>query len=237
MQILFERYPPEGQIYKNETGCKTGDKCLFPHYKVDERLHKKQIKSNISRRRESDDNNAVTVVKSVSQLGCVSRDSDALVSQGRKSRGKPDAESLGTNSKGTIHKVYATSCEYPGKRKDHRWENKCQCSSQRSPYAMKFEDRSREETERQQRCARSKAWNFAKNMYMLKEKDKAAFYFPAEEWVLPAASTEEPEEREFEVDSGASMQKVIVKDLNSAELETMRTSRSRTTVMTANGEV
>ena len=33
---------------------------------------------------------------------------------------------------------------------------------QRSPYAMKFEDRSHEETERQQRCARSKAWNLAR---------------------------------------------------------------------------
>ena len=34
---------------------------------------------------------------------------------------------------------------------------------QRSPYAMKFEDRSHEETEIQQRCARGKAWNLAKN--------------------------------------------------------------------------
>ena len=68
---------------------------------------------------------------------------------------------------------------------------------------MKFDDRSHEETERQQRCARSKAWNLAKNIFKFKEKDKAAFYFPAEEWVLPAASTKEPEEREFVVDSGA----------------------------------
>ena len=45
--------------------------------------------------------------------------------------------------------------------------------SQRSPSAMKFEDRSQEETERQQRCARSKAWNLAKNIYKLKEKYKA----------------------------------------------------------------
>ena len=58
-----------------------------------------------------------------------------------------------------------------------------------------------------------------------------------EEWVLPAASTKEPEEREFVVDSGASIREVSKKDLNSAELETMRTSRSPTTVMTANGEV
>ena len=76
-----------------------------------------------------------------------------------------------------------------------------------------------------------------KKMYKLKEKDKVPFYFPAEEWVLTAASTKEPEEREFVVDSGASMHMVSEKDLNSAELETTWTSRSPTTVMTANGEV
>ena len=56
---------------------------------------------------------------------------------------------------------------------------------QRIPHALKFEDRFQEETERQQRCARSKAWNLAENIHKIKEKDKAAFYFPAEEWVLP----------------------------------------------------
>ena len=71
-------------------------------------------------------------------------------------------------------------------------------------------------------------------MCKVKEKDMAAFYFPAEEWVLPAASTREPEEREFVVDSGASMHMVSEKDRNSAELVTMRTSRSPTT---ANGGV
>ena len=105
---------------------------------------------------------------------------------------------------------------------------------QRSPYAMKFEDRSHEETERQKRCARSKAWNLAKNIHKLKEKDKAASHFPAEEWVLPAASSKEPEERKLVVDSGASMHMVSEKDLNSAELETMR---SQTTVMNANDDV
>ena len=108
---------------------------------------------------------------------------------------------------------------------------------QRSPYAVNFEDRSQEETERQQRCARGDAWNLAKNIYKLKGKDNATFYSPAEEWVLPAASTKEPDEREFVVDSRACMHMVSKKDLNSAELETMRTSRNPTTVMTANGEV
>ena len=102
---------------------------------------------------------------------------------------------------------------------------------------MKFEDRSHEETERQQRCARGKAWNPAKNIHKLKEKYKATFYSPAEEWVLQVAETQGPEEREFVVDSGAGMHMVSKRDLNSAELETMRASRSPTTVMTANGEV
>ena len=39
------------------------------------------------------------------------------------------------------------------------------------------------------------------------------------------------------MDSRGSMHMVSKKDLNSAELETMRTSRSPTSVMTANGEV
>ena len=82
-------HPPEGQFYKNETGCTAGDKCLFPQYKVDEQPNKKPKKSYFPKRRESDDKNAVAIVKSVPQLGCVSQVSYALVSQGRKSRGNP----------------------------------------------------------------------------------------------------------------------------------------------------
>ena len=107
---------------------------------------------------------------------------------------------------------------------------------QRSPYAVKFEDRSHEETERQQRCAQSKAWNLVENMYKLKDKDKTTFYSPS--GVMGIASCiNEPEEREFVVDSIASMHMVSKKDLNSAELETMGISRIPTTVMTANSEV
>ena len=53
----------------------------------------------------------------------------------------------------------------------------------------------------------------------------------------PAASTKGPEERVFVVDSGASMHMFTEKDLNSAELEIIRTSRSPTTVTTANSDV
>ena len=37
MQILFERCLHACQFCKTESGCKAGDKCLFPHHKVDER--------------------------------------------------------------------------------------------------------------------------------------------------------------------------------------------------------
>ena len=89
---------------------------------------------------------------------------------------------------------------------------------------MKFEDRSRGETARQERCACGDAWELARKFKKLKEKDKTTFY--SEEWVLPAASTIKPEEREFVVDSGASMHMVSKKDLNKAGLETVRVSKN-----------
>ena len=44
-------------------------------------------------------------------------------------------------------------------------------------------------------------------------------------------------EREFVVDSGASMHMISKKDLNSAEMDTLTKSCSPTIVITANGEV
>ena len=127
-------------------------------------------------------------------------------------------KSLGTDSKSTIHSVYATSSKKGPSLGTIQVKN----PHQRSPYAMKFEDRSQEETQRQQRCARGKGWNLAERIDKLKEKDMATFNSPAEEWVVLAASTKEPAERKFMVDSGASTHVVSKKDLNSAELETMR---------------
>ena len=108
---------------------------------------------------------------------------------------------------------------------------------QRNPNAPKFEDRSQEETEWQERCAREAAWKLAKNVLKLKEHHKTAFFSPSENRCLLAPSTVKPKVREFVVDSGASIHMISKKDLNSAELETVTTSRSPTTVITANGEV
>ena len=108
---------------------------------------------------------------------------------------------------------------------------------QRNTNAPKFEDRSQEETEWQERCAREAAWRLAKNIFKLKEKHETAFFSPSENWCLPAPSTLKPEEREFVVDSGASMHMISKKDLNSGEMDTLTTSCSPTIVKTANGEV
>ena len=108
---------------------------------------------------------------------------------------------------------------------------------QRNSNAPKFEDRSQEETEWQERCAREAAWRLAKNIIKFKEKHKTAFFSLSENRCLPAPSPIKPEEREFVVDCGSSMQMISKKDLNSDELETVTTSRSPSIVITANGEV
>ena len=106
-----------------------------------------------------------------------------------------------------------------------------------TPNAPKFEDRSREETEWQERCAREAAWRLAKNIVKSKEKNKTALFSPSENWCLPAPSNLKLEEREFVVESVASMHMISKKDLNSAEMDTLTTSKSAATVITTNGEV
>ena len=107
---------------------------------------------------------------------------------------------------------------------------------ERWPNAPKFEDRSQEETEWQEQGAREAAWKLAKNVFKLKEHERAAFFSPSENRCLPA-STLTPEEREFVVDSGASMHMISKKDLSKAEMDTLTKSCSPTIVITANGEV
>ena len=102
--------------------------------------------------------------------------------------------------------------------------------------APKFEDRSQEETEWQEQGAREAVWKLAKSVLKCKEHERATFFSPSENRCLPA-STLKLEEREFVVDSGASMHMISKKDLNDAEMDTLTKSCSPTIVITANGEV
>ena len=84
-------------------------------------------------------------------------------------------------------------------------------------------------------CSRESAWKLAKNVFKLKEHERAAFFSSPENRCLPA-STLKPEEREFVVDSGASMHMISKKDLSKAEMDTL-TKWCGPTMVIANGEV
>ena len=86
-------------------------------------------------------------------------------------------------------------------------------------------------------CPRSSVEVGQKYIKIKRRKIKTAFFSLSGSRCLPAPSTLKPEERDFVGDSRASMHMISNKDLNSAELETLTTSRSLATVITANGEV
>ena len=80
--------------------------------------------------RESDDKNAVAIVKIVPRSGCASQDSDALISQrGKQPRGHPMKKRSGINMKSTVHSVHATSSKYPGKERTIAGKNTSQTST------------------------------------------------------------------------------------------------------------
>ena len=91
-------------------------------------------------------------------------------------------------------------------------------------------------TEWQEQGAREAAWKLAKSVLELKEHERATFFSPSENRCLPA-STLTPEEREFVVDSGASMHMISKKELSDAEMDVLTKSFSPTIVIIANGDV
>ena len=234
-------HPPECLFYKSESGCRFGEKCSYAHRQVEEQPSKRSKKNG--------DKSAVAMLKkyeqhdrtgdplyndssNTRQLGCVFQDMEPPKSSSilRKS----------SDIRKPIRCVKFTKAV--ARHADIRDQNPSLgmiCPGephQRSPNAPKFEDRSQEETEWQEQGAREAAWRLAKSVLKLKEKNKAAFFSPSENRCLPASNLK-PEEREFVVDSGASMHMISKKDLNSAEMDTLTKSCSPTIVITANGEV
>ena len=102
--------------------------------------------------------------------------------------------------------------------------------------APKFEERTPEETSRQEEYARKASWDVARKIYKLKAEDKATFH-SSMEIKAPVPASKNTEERMFVVDSEASMHMLSKKDLSSGEMDTLRRSRNPTTVVTANVEV
>ena len=216
--------PPECLFYKTKSGCRFGDNCSYAHRQVEEQPSKRSKKNG--------DKSAVALLKITRQLGCVFQDMEP-----------PKSSSIlckSSNIREPIRCVeFTKAVVHHADIRDRNPSLGMICPGdphQRNPNAPKFEDPSQEETEWQERCAREAAWRLAKSILKLKEKNRAAFFSPAENWCLPA-STLKPEEREFVVDSGASMHMISKKDLNSADMDTLTKSCSPTIIITANGEV
>ena len=128
---------------------------------VEEQPSKKPKKS--FQNGKSDDKGAVAIVKTVHQLCRASQDSEpSELPKRMKYRGNPRRKVLGS-----IRRVRFTQSTL---RQANIQENKgpslgkvqVKLQHQRSPCAVKFEDRSQEETGRQERCARGDARKLAK---------------------------------------------------------------------------
>ena len=249
-------HPPECLFYKTKSGCRFGEKCSCAHRQDDDKSAVAMLKKNdwhenvrepVVNHAEGHDRSGRPDKKrdtyhelkrgptgrrssNARQLGCVFQDMKPPKSILRKS----------TDMQRPIQRVKLTKAiARHTKIRDQNPSLGYICPGEpheRSPNAPKFEDRSLEETEWQEQGAREAAWKLAKNVLKFKEHERATFFSSSENRCLPA-STLKPEEREFVVDSGASMHMISKKDLSDAEMDTLTKSCSPTIVITANGEV
>ena len=254
-----EWHPPECLHHKTKSGCRFGEKCSFAHRQVDEQPTKRSKTNSdknavaMSKRGNWRERESVTDGCHDRTVKPVKR-SDKKLGQNSSQRRSSDARQLGcvfqdmTPPKSLLRK--STDMPKPIQRvkftkaiarhtkiRDQNLSLVYICPGaphERSPNAPKFEDRSQEETEWQEQGAREAAWKLAKNVLKLKEHQRATFFSSPDNWCL-LASTLKPEEREFVVDSGASMHMISQKDLSNAEMDTLTKSCSPTIVITANG--
>ena len=256
-------HPSECLFYKTKSGCRFGEKCSYAHRQVDEQPTKRSKtnndKSAVAMLKKGDwhESEQEPVINyGHDRSGQLGKKGDNKLERRSSQRRSSNARQLGrvfqdmkppksilrksTNMQRPIQRVkFTNAIARHTKIRDQNPSLGYICPGephQRSPNAPKFEDRCQEETEWQEQGAREAAWKLAKSVLKVKEHERATFFSPSENRCLPA-STLKPEEREFVVDSGASMHMISKKDLGNAEMDTLTKSCSPTTAITANGEV
>ena len=154
-------HPPECVFYKSENGCRFGKKCSYAHRQVDEQPSKRSKKNGYK--------SAVAMLKSTRQLGCVFHDMEPPKSTSilRKS----------SDIRKPIRCVQFTKAVVRHANiRDQNPSLGMVCPGvphQRNPNAPKFEDRSQEETELQERCAREAERRLARSILKLKEEENS----------------------------------------------------------------
>ena len=246
---------------KTKSGRRFGEKCSFAHRQVDEQPTKRSKtnddKSAVAILKKGNWQEREHVTDEChDRPGKPGKRSDKKLGQNSSKRPSSDARQLGcviqdmTPPKSILRKgtdlprpiqrvKFTKAVARHTKIRDQNPSLGYICPGEpheRSPNDPKFEDRSQEETEWQEQGAREAAWKLAKRVFKSKEQERAAFFSPSENRCLPASALK-PEEREFVVDSGASMHMISKKDLSNAEMDTLTKSCSPAIVIAANGEV
>ena len=170
-------HAPECLFYKTKNGCRFEEKCSYAHRQVDEQRSKRSKKNG--------GKSAVAMLKISRQLGCVSQDMEPPKSSSilRETSNIPKPIRCVRFTKAVVRHANI---------RDQNPSLGMICPGhphQRNPNAPKFEDRSQEETEWQERCAREAAWKLAQNIQKSREKNKTAFFSPSENGCLPAPSS------------------------------------------------
>ena len=104
-------------------------------------------------------------------MGCESQDSYPRKFNLRKE------EIWGQNTPSNSPGARGTKSKFGNERVHHEVSSRCVRLMSVVFVHQKFEERSYEETSHQERCARKSAWDLAKNIYNLKNSDKATFLF------------------------------------------------------------
>ena len=255
-------HPPECLFYKNKSGCRFGEKCSFAHRQVDAQPTKWSKSNNdksavaLLKRGDWHERGSVTD-RNHDRSGKPDKRSDQKLGQKSSQRQSSDARQLGcvfqdmtppksilwkcTDMPKPIQRVkFTQAIARHTKNRDQNPSLGYICPGelhQRSPNAPQLENRSSGgDRVARARCPRSSVEAGQKCVQIKKEHERAAF-FSSPENRCHLASTLKPEEREFVVDSGASMHMISKKDLSEAEMNTLTKSCSPTIVITANGEV
>ena len=92
--------------------------------------------------------------------------------------------------KGTWHHIKIRERKGPSRGVNQKCE-----LYERTPCALRFEERTQDETLHQERCARRVAWDLAKRVHKLNSKDNATFSFPIEARATPAPPSKSLEGR------------------------------------------
>ena len=148
---------------QSENGCKFGDKCSYVHRQVDEQSSKKSEKNG--------GRIAVAFLKNARQVGCVSQNMEPPKYSSILRKSSTISKPI---QRCSIHENRIAFCQH-SRHQMVAWSLGVICRDdphQRNPNAPKFEDRSQEETEWQERCAREAAWKLAKHILKLKEHTK-----------------------------------------------------------------